>query len=152
MVLAAITACNRQELPNPKVEDRAGPSSNEQVRASPTEPAPDADPAPTTDPAPARDRAHAGPIEPIMADDELKASPVDPVSTDDEPRHREIEAKALDEVVKRTNLRPEQLKAKAKRYGDDWHVSVEIVPATPGGHYFLRMSDSGDVDEFIPGA
>jgi hypothetical protein len=63
-----------------------------------------------------------------------------------------IEAAAIAEVVKLTKLRPDQLEAKAKRDGEEWSVLMIYLPPTPGAHYFLRMSNAGEVMELERGA
>ena len=65
---------------------------------------------------------------------------------------KDIETAAVAEIVKRSSLRPDQLRASAIRQGNDWNVHVWIIPEIPGGFSDVLMSETGEVKEVIGGA
>jgi hypothetical protein len=60
-----------------------------------------------------------------------------------------IEAAALAEVVKRTSVKLDRLEASAELQGEIWEVIVWRLPKTPGGHYYVEISKTGEVKEFM---
>jgi hypothetical protein len=89
---------------------------------------------------------------PIAPKSGISKKPSHHKSGDSGMTQAEIEAAALAEVVKRTSVKLDGLEASAKQQGEVWEVIVWRLPKTPGGHYYLEMSKTGEVKEFVRGA
>ena len=79
------------------------------------------------------------------------ADSTDRRSAENDRARKAIEAAAVAEVVRQTNVPPDQLEAHADRDRDEWRVVVNFRPATSRKHYFLRLSNGGEVVECLPG-
>lgn len=64
---------------------------------------------------------------------------------------RAIEEAAIVEVMQRSSLPRNQLRASASSVGDEYHVFVLTLLRVQGGHCSLTFSMDGTLKEFEPG-